>query len=281
MAQNPGSPKDDPRARLLVVDDEPNMRAGLRDVLNLMGYRVEEAASGYEALDLLESACYDLMVLDMQMPGIGGVEVMRHARKMQPDLSIIVLTAHASLESAIAAVKSDVADYLHKPFDIESLSATVAHALQERAEQLRRQQLLNLIGGAMDTLDRTERPAVSPSSPPPVPSPPAPPERFLHAGPLTLDRQKRLVVVQSDPVRTVELTEGEAAVLAALMEQPNQVLSWSKLVQAALGYALDEQEAQNQVRLYVFRLRHKIETDPGKPRLIRTVRGRGYFLSLD
>ena len=265
----------------MVVDDEANMRAGLRDILSLMGYYVEEAASGYEALDLLEGASYDLMVLDLQMPGIGGVEVMRRAHKMQPDLSIIVLTAHASLESAIAAVKSDVADYLHKPFDIESLAATIAHALQERAEQLRQRQLLNLIGGALDTLDQTEKQRVPPSSPPQAPSPPAPPERFLHAGPLALDRQKRLVVVQSDPVRTVELTEGEAAVLAALMEQPNQVLSWSKLVQAALGYALDEQEAQNQVRLYVFRLRHKIETDPGKPRLIRTVRGRGYFLSLD
>lgn len=281
MTKNPGPPKNDPRARLLVVDDEANMRAGLRDILSLMGYYVEEAASGYEALDLLEGASYDLMVLDLQMPGIGGVEVMRRAHKMQPDLSIIVLTAHASLESAIAAVKSDVADYLHKPFDIESLAATIAHALQERAEQLRQRQLLNLIGGALDTLDQTEKQRVPPSSPPQAPSPPAPPERFLHAGPLALDRQKRLVVVQSDPVRTVELTEGEAAVLAALMEQPNQVLSWSKLVQAALGYALDEQEAQNQVRLYVFRLRHKIETDPGKPRLIRTVRGRGYFLSLD
>ena len=275
MAKVAGPPEVHPAARLLVVDDEANLRAGLRDILSLMGYHVEEAASGREALKLLESVSYDLMVLDMQMPGMSGVEVMRRARRMCPDLSIIVLTAHASLESAIASVKSDVADYMLKPFDIKDLATTISQALQERAEHLRRQQLMNLIGQALDTLDEPARSAAPPSSPP------TPPERFLHAGPLTLDRQKRLVVVQGTPVRTVELTMGEVAILAVLVEHPNQVLSCSQLVRATLGYDLGEQEAQNQVRLYILRLRRKIEADPGNPRLIRTVRGHGYFLSLD
>ena len=212
------------------------------------------------------------------MPGMSGVEVMHRARRMHPDLSIIVLTAHASLESAIAAVKTDAADYMLKPFNIDDLAATVSQALQERAEELRHQQLLNLIGNALDTLDQTQRPAAPSSAPPP---PATPLERFLITGPLTLDRQKRLAVMQGDPPRTVELTEGETAILAALMEHPNQVLSCSELVHAAMGYDLDKQETQNQVRLYVFRLRRKIEADSSEPRLIRTVRGRGYFLSLD
>ncbi len=273
MTEVPALPQPDPRARLLVVDDEANLRAGLRNLLSLMGYHVEEAASGHRALKLLESAPYDLMVLDIRMPGMDGTEVMHRARQMHPDLSIIVLTAHASLESAIAAVKSGAADYMLKPFNVEDLAAAISQTLQKRAEQLRRQQLLNLIGHALDTLDQAERPAAPP------PSPPTPPERFLHTGPLTLDRQKRLAVMQGDPPRTVELTEGETAILAVLMEHPNQVLSCSQLVHAAMGYDLDEQETQNQVRLYVFRLRRKIETDPGKPHLIRTVRGRGYFLT--
>ena len=278
MAKMPASPKPDRRARLLVVDDEANLRAGLRDILSLMGYYVEEAASGHEALKLLESMPYDLMVLDIRMPGMDGTEVMHRARQTRPDLSIIVLTAHASLESAIAAVKSDAVDYMLKPFNIEDLATTISKALQERAEQLHRQQLLNLIGNALNTLDQTKKSATPSSSPPP---PPTPPERFLYAGPLTLDRQKRLAVMQGALPRTVELTEGETAILAALMEQPNQVLSCSQLVHAAMGYDLDEQETQNQVRLYVFRLRRKLEANPSDPRLIRTVRGRGYFLSPD
>jgi DNA-binding response OmpR family regulator len=278
MTKVPAPPKTDSRARLLIVDDEANLRAGLRDLLSLMGYQVKEAASGHEALELLKSQPYDLMVLDMRMPGMDGIEVMHRARQMRPDLSIIVLTAHASLESAIAAVKSDAADYMLKPFNIDDLAATISQALQERAEALRHQQLLNLIGNALDTLDQTNKSAAAPPSPP---APPAPPERFLNAGPLTLDRQKRLVVMQGDPPRTVELTEGETAILGALMEHPNQVLSCSQLIYAAMGYELDEQEAQNQVRIYVFRLRRKIEATSSDPRLIRTVRGRGYFLSLD
>ena len=88
--------------RLLIVDDEFNLRTSLGEVLRLRGFQVDEAASGLEALTLLERGAYDLMVLDMVMPGMHGVEVMRRAREMRPDLAVIVLTAHATVESAIA-----------------------------------------------------------------------------------------------------------------------------------------------------------------------------------
>lgn len=283
MVEVPGPQETLSRARLLVVDDEANLRAGLRDLLSLMGYQVEEAASGYEALELLEIQHYDLMVLDIRMPGMDGIEVMHRARQMHPDLSIIVLTAHASLESAIAAVKTDAVDYMLKPFNIDDLATTISQALEERAETLRHQQLLSLIGSALNTLDQSKGSAsagfLSAASSSSSPTPPTHRERFLHAGPMTLDRHKRLVVMQGDPPRTIELTDGETAILAVLMEHPNEVLSCSKMVHVAMGYDLDEQEAQNQVRLYVFRLRRKIEVDASDPLLIRTVRGRGYFLA--
>ncbi|MDY6875198.1 MAG: response regulator transcription factor [Chloroflexota bacterium] len=281
MAENPGPPEADPRARLLVVDDDPNTRAGLRDLLGLLGYHVEQAGSGYEALKLLESETYDLVILDMRMPGMDGIEVMRRARQMRPDLLIVVLTAHATLESAIAAVKSDAVDYLLKPINVEGLAATISQALQGRAEQLHRQYLLDVVGQAMDTLRQTESP-VAPVSSPLVSSDPAltPLGRFLERGPLRLDRHKRLAMMKGDPMRTVELTEGEAAILIALMEYPNQVLSCGQLARAAMGYDLDKWAAQSLVRPCIHRLRRKLEATPDKPRLIRTVRGRGYFFSL-
>jgi DNA-binding response OmpR family regulator len=276
MTEVPGFQNSDPRPRLLVVDDDDSLRVGLRDILGLMGYRVEEAASGDEALKLLESMSCDLMILDVRMPGMSGVEVMRRARRLDPHLSIIVLTGYASLDSAIAAVKNDAVDYMLKPPDVEDLATTVSRALKERADEIRHQQLLDLIGEAIDTLDQDKEPVEPPSSSSVSPSPPMRPQRFLYAGPLTLDCHKRLAIVQGDP--PVELTESEAAVLAVLMAEPNKVFSWSELAYAAMNYTLDEQDAQNQVRLYVFRLRRKIETDQSKPRFIRTVRGRGYFL---
>ncbi len=274
-------PESEPMARLLVVDDEANIRTGLRDLLSLKGYHVEEAGSGYKALALLESTSYDLMVLDMRMPGMDGVEVMRRTRKTHPNLPIIVLTAHASLESAIAAVKLGAADYLLKPFDVEDLITAVSHALQEHTERLRRQHLLDMLGQALNTLRQTER-TVDSSSPLPssLPPPTTSPRRFLRAGLVTLDRQKRLVTVQGDPIRKAELTEGETNVLAVLVEQADKVLSCSELASAAMGYEPDKWEAQSMIRPYIFRLRLKLEEIPKKPHLIRTVRGRGYFLSL-
>lgn len=274
MAEIPGPPEANRRARLLVVDDDSNMSAALGNLLSLTGYQVEEASCGPEALTLLESAPYDLMLIDTYTSGMDGCEVIRRARKMCPDLSIIVLTAHPTLESAIAAVKLGAADYMLKPFNIEDLAATISEALQERAEELRRQQLLDLIGETLGALDQAGRPAEVPSSPPPTT-----PGRFLHAGSITLDRQKRLAVVEGIPDRTVELTEREAAILTALMERADQVLSCKQLAYAAMGYDLYEKEAQSLVRPCIFRLRRKIEATPSDPHLIRTVRGRGYFLS--
>ena len=267
------SPRAEQRARLLVVDDEANLRAVLRDILSLMGYHVEEAESGYEALKLLDSSSYDLMLLDIRMPGMSGVEVMNHARESCPDMSIIILTAHATLESAVAAVRLGAVDYMLKPFNVEDLGTTISQALEERSQRIRDKQLLKLIGDTLSTLRQIEAPAESPS-PPLVPQ-----KRYVHGGPVTLDRQKRQATVGEDLPRTVDLTENETIILVALMERPNQVRSCVELARAATGYDLDRWEAQNLVRLCVHRLRRKIETDARKPALIRNVRGRGYFFS--
>jgi DNA-binding response OmpR family regulator len=270
-------------ARLLIVDDEHNLRIALGDLLRLHGYQVDEAASGTEALARLERASYDLMLLDMVMPGMHGIEVMKRARQLQPDLSIIVLTANATVDSAIAAVKSDVTDYMLKPCSPNDLYAAVARALQERARQQRRQRMLELVGEAMNILrdgDESE-PAVATSSPAATSSTvvagPVNDDQ-LRVGPLTLDRAKRLVTLEADPAHPVELTEGEVSVLETLMRQPDQVLSVKQLANSALGYqGLDKWTVESVVRSCVFRLRQKIQPSTDSPQLICTVRGRGYF----
>ncbi len=258
--------------RILVVDDEAHIRESLARALNLMGYHVQEAQSGREALELLEGASFDLMVLDMRMPEMDGIEVMQRARRLCSDLPIVVLTGHATLDSAIAAVKSGAADYLLKPASVHDIAAAVGAALRSRTEQLRRQHWLRMMGEAMDALRQTE-------APPPAPLPAGMPvERFLRAGPLALDRQKRLVVVSSAPPCTAKLTEGETLVLTSLMGRPEQVLSCRQLARAAWGYDLDEFAAQSLIRPYIFSLRRKIESDPRNPQILLTVRGRGYCL---
>jgi DNA-binding response OmpR family regulator len=272
-------------AQLLVVDDEPHLRISMQELLRRRGYQVEAAGSGAEALSLLECAPFDLMVLDLHMPGMSGVEVMRRARQIRPDLSIIVLTAHASVDSAIAAVKHDVTDYLLKPCSVDDLILTIARALQERTRQVQRDRLLNMMSEAMDVLRQADSTAAVTPAPAPATSPlvslaPEPAQSHLRVGPLTLDRHKRLVFLSSDPSRIVELTENEVAILVAMMEHPNQVFSCKQLADKALGYdGLDKWTVESMIRSSIFRLRQKIQGKPEAPPLIRTVRGRGYYFS--
>jgi DNA-binding response OmpR family regulator len=260
-------------ARLLIVDDDPHIRLSLVRALNLMGYQVEAAGSGQQALALMEAAPFDLVILDLRLPDIEGVEVMLRARQIQPTLLIIVLTGRATLDSAIAAVKAHAVDYLLKPASVHDISAVVSAALEERGRRLRQQQLLDVLAQTLDTLRQTETPQ---AGPPPAG---ANSEQLLHVHPLIVDRDRREVIVNGSPEPAIALTESEASILICLMEYPDQVLSCQDLASAAWGQYLDEPAARTLVRPHIFRLRRKIETRPNAPKLIRTIRGRGYVFS--
>jgi DNA-binding response OmpR family regulator len=258
--------------QLLVVDDEPHIRSALVRALTLVGYGASEVASGQEALALLENTTFDLMILDMMMPGISGIEVMQQARLMHPDLIIIVLTGHANLESAIAAVKAQANDYLLKPANTRDIVEAVTKALQLHTTHRQREELVELMDRALEVLKqpaKDDRPA--PERLPYVDS-----ERFVLAYPLRLDRQLRIVIQVNAPETEIELTRGEAAVLANLTSNPGLVRSCQQLVQAIWGYEVDRNEAESLIRPYISRLRGKLDDTSKKPRLIQTVRGAGY-----
>jgi DNA-binding response OmpR family regulator len=240
-------------ARILVVDDESMPRSTVTRALNLMGYRAEEAVSGAEALAKMSSRFYDLMLLDLRMPGLDGVEVMRQARQLSPDTLVIVLTAYATLQSAIAAVRLGAVDYLLKPYSLHDTEAAIARALERR--RLRDVQ---------------------------VTAAPDPAERFVQGGPIALDREKGLALValtDGQPSRQVELTPNETLLLARLMQSPDNVFSCRDLARNPLGYEVSEREAEEIIRPHISRLRNKIESDPAHPTLICTIHGKGYLFA--
>lgn len=262
---------------VLVVDADSRSRLAVADALKCKGYSVQDTASGQEAVDWLGQAAFDLLVLDTNLRGNSGVDLMRRARQMDADLLIVILTAHASVESTIAAIKANVVDYMLKPCNVDDLILTISRALEERDQQLRRQRLFDMVGQAMEALRETPV-AESPASKAPAQVDLS--QNLLQMGVLSLDRQKRLAILNTKPLRTVELTEGEVSILVALMEKPNQVISCNQLASVALGYAgMDKWTVENVIRSAVFRLRKKLEPDPNAPQLIHTVRGRGYFFS--
>ncbi len=267
-------------SQILVVDDEADIRYALSRILRLEGYGADRAASGAEALEMLSNKTYDLMILDMRMPEMDGTEVMQQVQERYPDLLIIILTGQATLESAIVATKSDnVVDYLLKPAGNDEFIQAVKTALQKQAKKIQQQQLLNAATqmlSVMQTQETGTRSGSIAEASLPASVPPTADSNLIHTPLLTLNRQKRLVTNTNAPRRVTELTKGEAAILAWFMTHPNQIVSCYELVTQALGYETTEEEADGVIRPYIFRLRRKVEPHPKNPRLICTVRRKGY-----
>jgi len=116
--------------RILVVDDELVVRDSTKEWLEDEGFRVDMAGSGGEALEKLAGQHYDLVLLDVKMPGMDGVEVLKRAREMYPELPVVMMTAYATVESAVEAMKVGALDYLMKPFDPEAMIAMVIRLYQ-------------------------------------------------------------------------------------------------------------------------------------------------------
>ena len=118
--------------RILIVDDEKGMRDLLSIMLKNDGYRVDAAESAARARDLISKGSYDLVISDIAMPDGSGVDVLRTARETQPDCIVILITAYASTESAIEALKLGAYDYIIKPFDVEEMRIVLKNALEKR-----------------------------------------------------------------------------------------------------------------------------------------------------
>ena len=120
------------RANILVIDDEETMRDSCRQTLSRDGHRVETAEDGSKGLALLKAESFDLVILDLKMPGLGGMKVLKRIKEDDTDTVVIVITGYATIESAVEAMKSGAYDFIPKPFTPDSLRAIVKRALEKR-----------------------------------------------------------------------------------------------------------------------------------------------------
>ena len=254
-------------AHILVVDDELAMRESLREILELEGFQVSLADGGETALAVLEQTPIDLMLLDLKMKGMDGLETTEAAKLLSPETVIIMLTAHGTLESAIGAMRYGAFDYLLKPAAVGDIIASVQRGLAHRAQMMRQRDLVGLMQRAITELQ-----------PAPVTLSGKSVERHLKLREIDLDLQRHVATVRG---RVLDLTLTEFRMLAYLMERPDQVISPRDLVGAVQGYQADEHEARAIVRVHIRRLRQKIEADPDQPEYVLNVRGVGYVFALD
>jgi excisionase family DNA binding protein len=119
--------------RLLVADDEPSIRELLGKTLALADYHVDSVADGRSALERLRIDPYDLLIADLRMPGVDGLQLIREARRFSPDLKVIIITGHSSESAAIEAVNLGVNGYLTKPFRVAQVLSAIAKALGDES----------------------------------------------------------------------------------------------------------------------------------------------------
>jgi DNA-binding NtrC family response regulator len=147
-----------PRGRVLIVDDEVNARTALAELLRDEGYSVETAADGFKALPKLDDFNPDLLLSDLKMPGLDGIDLMRKSRERDPERPVVLMTAFGSVDTAVSAMREGAADYLTKPINVEELALVIERALERRrlraeAGMLRerlseRHKIQNLIGSS-------------------------------------------------------------------------------------------------------------------------------------
>ncbi len=224
--------------RILLVDDEHAIQTLLSYPLRKEGYEVVQAVDGQQALERFEETSFDLVVLDVMMPKLDGLEVCRRLRA-RSTVPIIMLTARAEEIDKVLGLELGADDYITKPFSMREFRSRVKAALR-RAGMAR---------------DREERRNDEP----------------LEVAELRVDFAKRAVRVRGESVQT---TYVEFEILRALMLSPGRVFSRRQLLEGIWGSS-DYREPRT-VDVHIRHLREKIEVEPSEPLLIQTVRGVGY-----
>lgn len=253
-------------ARILIVEDEEKIARFVTLELEHEGYQVEHAADGRTAVDLALERNYDLILLDVLLPQLNGMEVLRRVRKHK-DVPVIMVTARDAVMDKVAGLDAGADDYLTKPFAIEELFARIRVALK-RSEAVRAASGVGGVGAGegIAGVGATAIPPTSDSTQASaLPSP-----ATLTVGSVALDPNRREVTVSGSPIA---LTAREFDVLALLMAHAGTVLTRERIAHEALGY--DYVGDTNNVDVHIAHLRAKIE-DGGSARIIQTVRGVGY-----
>jgi len=224
--------------RILVVEDEEAIREGLIDVLVFHGYEVDSAATGPDGLEKAQTGKFDLVLLDIMLPGMDGYEICDRIRTDDRDQAIIMLTAKTSDEEIIEGLKLGADDYVSKPFSIQQLVLRIEAVLRRSRTGIEHARTLQLGDVEVDT------------------------ENFsgLKNG------------------EALTFTRREIEVLSYLAQNQDRPISRDELLVKVWGYAKNLDIETRTVDIHIAKLRRKIEANPKEPANLITVRGAGYRL---
>lgn len=230
-------------ALVLIVDDDKRLSDLLQRFLGENGFQTVAVHSADAAREKLEAIAFDILIVDVMMPGESGIDLVRSLRNEQ-DVPILFLTALGETDDRIAGLEAGADDYLVKPFDPRELVLRLRTILRRTA-----------------------------ATPPPISESDEPASELAHFGQFRFDSKRRMLTRDGEPIY---LTSGEADLLVALVAHAGQPLAREDLAPDDRTTITDRA-----IDVAITRLRKKIELDPKFPRYLQTIRGKGYVLHLD
>lgn len=223
--------------RILTIEDDPAIRRGIVDALRFAGFETLEAARGDQGLDLARGCEYDLLLLDLVLPGREGWEILREVRRLRPTLPVIILTARADEEDRVRGLRDGADDYVVKPFSVKELLARVEAVLRRSPQRPSDLASLAIPGGRIDW--------------------------------------ERREVRFEDGCRA-EVSEREWELLRYLAANAGRAIAREEILANVWGMS-PKGITTRTIDMHVARLREKLRDDPDEPTILLTVRGKGYM----
>ncbi len=260
-----------PSGHVLIIDDEASLRQTMARILIRAGFEATTAASGKESLSLLNEHAFDLVYLDIRMPDMSGLDVLKAIHAQFPELPVILFTAQPDLHSAVEALRRGAIDYLMKPLKPDTVIDRTHNIINEQNKKKRRREILqqmDTLQSELDALDELEqpekKPAVDVSS-----------DRFIKRGTLTLDLHTHRVMVHE---QVINLAPTSFDYLLVLTRHSPNTVDYQTLVAEAQGYQADPREAQELTKWHIHNIRQAIASDTQSSIHVINIRGSGYRL---
>jgi len=225
--------------QILTIEDDPAIRRGIVDALRFAGYEPLEASRADQGLQMALGRQFDLLLLDLVLPGGDGLDILREVRRVRPTLPVIILTARGDENDRVRGLHEGADDYVVKPFSVRELLARVEAVLRRSPERPLDVCRIPIRGGQID-LARCE--------------------------------------VRFDDGQREELSERELELLRYLASNPGRAIARDEIL-ANVWRITPQGLATRTVDMHVARLREKLRDDPAQPRILLTVRGKGYMIS--
>ena len=258
--------------KILIVDDEASLRKTLARILQRAGFEVTTAEDGEQGLAFLKTTNFDLAYIDIRMPKLAGMDMLKLLHSAYPNMPVVLFTAQPDLNSAVDALRLGATDYLLKPLRPEVFierTKTILAAQQKERRKREIQAQIEALQAELKSIDGEEAAASAQT-----PTTPAA-DRFLKRGALVLDLHARRLLMGE---QAINLPPTSFDYLVVLARHAPEVVDYQTLVAEAQGYQADPREAQELTKWHIHHIRQAVETDPRNPTYILNVRGTGYRL---